>query len=281
MLVRRSATIALLWAAAAMATARGARADILAQVVPVRYSLTAAPGKAVARDVMLINQGRDPVVVKVRLSDWTLSQEGVMSLVAAGSTYNTLQNHVQFTPAEYSLGPGESGHMRVTLTMPADGPATLWGVLLSEVRPAVLAPARFGPRAIAELGTTLYISRVAPDRVRPEVIGLDVRPIGADSLSIALSVRNAGERHLYVGGDVAVSDTSHATVRKGPFGSGVVLPGMVRIFTWKSEAGLSPGRYLVTATLDTGEPELTVGEAAFAWPMVATGSMPLAGTPAH
>ena len=46
-----------------------------------------------------------------------------------------------------------------------------------------------------------------------------------------------------------------------------------------SETGLSPGRYLVTATLDTGEPELTVGEAAFVWPMPGSKPMPLAENP--
>jgi hypothetical protein len=43
-----------------------------------------------------------------------------------------------------------------------------------------------------------------------------------------------------------------------------------------STAGFIPGRYLVTATLDTGEPELTVGEAEFIWPMPRPAVLPLA-----
>ncbi len=270
-----------LWTVAMMATVHRAHAGILAQVVPVRYSVTAAPGERATRDIALVNQGPDPVVVRVRLSDWTLSEQGVMSLLPPGSSANTLDGRVDFDPAEFSLGAGETGHVHVTLSMPADGPATLWGVLLSEVRPAVVQPQRFGPRAIAELGTTIYLSRVPPERIRPEVTGLDVRPIGADSISVTLRVHNAGERHLYVSGDIALSDSGHVTVRKGPIGNGVVLPGGVRNFTWMSQAGLSPGRYLVTATLDTGEPELTVGEANFLWPMPGTAPLPLAGDPSR
>ena len=271
--------MALTWTVAVLATVRCAHAGILAQVVPVRYSVTASPGERVTRDILLANQGSEAVVVRVRLSDWTLSEAGVMSLLPPGSTANTLDGMVDFDPEEFSLGPGESGHIHVTLSMPADGPATLWGVLLSEVRPTVVQPARFGPRAIAELGTTFYLSRVPADRIRPEVTGMDVRPVGRDSLSVTVRIRNAGERHLYVAGDVALSDSSHANVRKGPIGSGVVLPGAVRNFTWMSQAGLSPGRYLVTATLDTGEPELTVGEATFVWPMPGTVPLPLADYP--
>ena len=188
---------------------------------------------------------------------------------------------MDFDPSEFSLEPGESGHIHATLSMPADGPATLWGVLLSEVRPVVFPSQHFGPRAIAELGTTLYLSRVPAEQIKPEVTGLDVRPVGADSVAVTLRVRNAGERHLYVSGDIAVSDSSHVTIRKGPIGSGVVLPGGVRSFVWTSQAGLSPGRYRVTATLDTGEPELTVGEATFMWPMPRTAPLPLAGDPSR
>ena len=273
--------ISFLWTVAVLATVHGAHANILAQVVPVRYSVTAAPGERATRDIVLVNQGTDRAVVRVRLSDWTLSEQGVMSLLPPGSTANTLDGRVDFDPAEFSLGPGESGHVHVTLSMPADGPATLWGVLLSEVRPAVVQPQRFGPRAIAELGTTIYLSRVPPERIHPEVTGLDIRPVGGDSIAVTLRVRNAGERHLYVSGDIAVSDSVHATVRKGPIGNGVVLPGGLRYFTWVSQAGLSPGRYLVTATLDTGEPELTVGEATFVWPMPGSAPLPLAGDPAR
>ena len=271
--------IAFLWTVAMMATVRGAHAGILAQVVPVRYSVTATPGAPAGRDILLSNQGSQPVIVRVRLSDWTLSDDGVMKLLPPGSTANTLEGRVDFDPAEFTLGPGEGGHVHVTLRMPADGPATLWGVLLSEVRPAVVEPARFGPRAIAELGTTFYLSRVSADHIHPEVTGMDVRQVGADSIAVTLRVRNAGERHLYVSGDLAVSDSSHATVRQGPIGSGVVLPGTVRNFTWMSQAGFGPGRYMVTATLDTGEPELTVGEATFVWPMPGAVPLPLADNP--
>jgi P pilus assembly chaperone PapD len=273
--------IALLWTVAMMAAVHGAHAGILAQVAPVRFSVTAAPGAPATRDILLSNRGTDAVVVKVRLSDWTLSDAGVMNLVPAGTTPNTLQNLVQFEPSEFSLGPGESGHIQVRLTMPSAGPATLWGVLLSEVRPAVPSTSRFGPRAIAELGTTLYLSRVPAEQIRPEVMGLDVRSPGPDSIAVTVRMRNAGERHFYVGGDVVLSDSSHTAVRRGEFGNGVVLPGGIRSFTWAARAGLTPGRYTVTATLDTGEPELTVGEATFTWPLPVSAPLPLATDPSR
>jgi hypothetical protein len=45
---------------------------------------------------------------------------------------------------------------------------------------------------------------------------------------------------LYVAGDVALSDSSRAVVGKGEFGSGVVLPGGIRTFTWIARATFRP-----------------------------------------
>jgi len=263
-----------------LATAHPVCAQVTAQVTPVKYNLTVKPGEPTGRDVSVMNQGTNPVIVRVRLSDWTLSPEGQLALAPLGSTANTLDSLVQFEPAEFSLGPGEAGLVHVTLRLPLGGPATRWGVLLSEVRPAVPRPAALGPRAIAELGTTLYLSRTPADLIRADVIGMSADPLGGDSLSIAVRIRNAGERHFYVRGDLVLSDSTGARVQDGSFGTGVVLPGGERSFAWTCHTAWKPGRYTVTASMDTGEPDLMVAEATFQWPPRGPSQVPIAeGSP--
>jgi hypothetical protein len=93
---------------------------------------------------------------------------------------------------------------------------------------------------------------------------------------VSVRVRNPGERHLYSSGEIAVTDSTGAPIAKGSLGTGVVLPGALRIFTWTCPAHWTPGRYTVTATLDTGEPELIVGETEVRWPIVAPLALPVA-----
>ena len=254
----------LLGAIAGLAMAQPASAGVLAQVVPVKYNLTCRPGEAVVRDVEIANQGEAPVVVHVTWSDWQMSEDGDLSLVPAGSMPTTLQGLVEFEPADFSLGPHESGHVRVTVHLPATGPATRWGVML-EVKPASLAAPQLGPRATAQLGTTFYLSRVPAEIVNAEVVGMVFRPMG-DSVAVAVRIRNAGERHYYVGGSIALKDSTGQSVAGGSLATGVVLPGRTRSFQWICAASLAPGRYLASATLDTGGPELTVAEGSFEWP---------------
>ncbi len=261
--------------------AHSAGAQILAQVTPVKYNLTVKPGEPVSRDIQVSNMGDAPVIVRSRLSDWKLSEMGELSLAPLGSTPTSVQNLVRFEPSEFSLAAGEVGLIHVTLQLPADGPATRWGVLLSEIRPAAPKPSNLGPRAVAELGTTLYLSRVGPEVIKPELTGMEVVSIGRDSIEVSVRMRNTGERHYYVTGDIALTDSTGASMASGTFGTGVILPGGKRNFTWTCTPALKPGRYTVTATLDSGEPELMVGEASFRWPMPRRPSGPLAERSPH
>ena len=269
------------WVVALLATTRPAHAQVLAQVTPAKYNLTVKPAEPVSRDVAVTNLGQSAVIVRVRLSDWQLDGRGELSLAPAGSMPASLAGLVDFEPDQFSLGPGESGLVHVTMRLPAEGPATRWGVLLSEVRPATPRPSTLGPRAIAELGTTLYLSRTPADQIRADVVGMIADPLGGDSLSIAVRIRNAGERHFYLHGDLALADSSGAPLQQGSVGTGVILPGGERCFAWTCHTAWKPGRYTVTATLDTGEPELMIAEATFVWPPLGPSPLPIAERSPH
>jgi P pilus assembly chaperone PapD len=251
---------------ALLAMARPVTASIFARAIPSRTSVTVKPDVPVSRDVTIANDGDGPVVVHVRLSDWSLDNHGELELLPPGKTSVSLAGLVHFEPEQFSLAAGQSGVIHVTMRLPADGPPTRWGLLLSEVRPAVWNKAGFGPRAIAQLGTTLYVSRVPADRVHGELKAMDVRSQG-DSMTVALKLENPGERHLYAAAKISVRDSAGTVVADADLGTSVVLPGMERVFTWTCGVPLAPGRYAVTATMDTGEPELIVGETTVQWPL--------------
>src|SRR5262249_43334174 len=122
---------------ALVAAAVPAAASLSAQAIPGRLTLTLKAGETVARDVVLTNSGDGAAGVHVRYVDWSLHESGNVSFLAPAGRATSLAGAVRFEPADFSLQPGESGRVQVTLTMPADGPPTHWGALLSEVRPAI------------------------------------------------------------------------------------------------------------------------------------------------
>jgi hypothetical protein len=100
-------------------------------------------------------------------------------------------------------------------------------------------------------------------------------------MAVSVRVWNPGERHLYSSGEVAVEDSTGRAIAIEPIGTGVVLPGATRIFTWTCPIRLAPGPYTVTAKLDTGEPELIVGETRVRWPLGPPLVLPVAAGDEH
>jgi hypothetical protein len=247
-----------------------AAAQLLAQVNPVKLSLTARPGQPLHRDVQVLNLGDRAVAVRLRLSDWRLSEDGELSLAAPGRTPGSLLGVAQFEPEEFTLAPGQNRWVHVTLALPEQGSPTRWGVLLSSIRPAstsdsaALAGIPVSARS-AELGTTIFISRIPADEARAAIGTPIVTPLGGDSILVAARVHNVGQRQVNAGVEFTVSDSAGSKVRSGPGGSGIVLPGETRRFRWICVASLRPGAYVAGVKLDGGGPD-SLGSAPFRWP---------------
>ncbi|HEY6867342.1 MAG TPA: hypothetical protein VI792_08800 [Candidatus Eisenbacteria bacterium] len=250
---------------AALLLAAPARAQVLAMVSPTQASLTAVPGEPLEREVVVSNMGAVPVRVRVRLSDWTLSEYGEIGLAALGSTARSLDGAVRFAPGDLLIRPGDNGRIHLRIDLGSGGAPTRWGMLMCEVRSAVAAQDEIGPRAVTELGTTLLVSRLPADQVRADITGLKVRVLGRDSIAITARVANTGLRHLFVTGAASLRDSSATPLGGGPLPPGLVLPGMSRYFEWTGHVTHAPGRCVASATLDYGVPELLVGETKFRW----------------
>ena len=90
--------------------------------------------------------------------------------------------------------------------------------------------ATFKPRRSVEFETWMGQNRKQMTQVdfarfleenMPDIVHFE----GGDSLAVSVRVHNAGERHFYISGDVAVTDSTGARMTSGPLPTGVVLPG--------------------------------------------------------
>jgi hypothetical protein len=251
----------------ALAAATEARAQILAQAVPVETCLTVRPNQPAVAEVVIRNRGDLAVTVCMRLSDWRMNAAGELDLVPLGTTAATLDGHARFEPAELALAPGAAGTVRVTTILPDTGVATRHGMLLGEVRPASGAAGADGARLHVELGTSLFVSRVPPEAARVELTGMNVRPEADSTVRTSVRLWNGAQRHVDVSGEVVIADSAGVPVTRGWVPAGVVLPGATRQFTWVCDARLAPGRYSVTARFNSGAPDPVVGRTEFRFPM--------------
>jgi hypothetical protein len=238
-------------------------AQVLAQAAPTQYDLQVRPGKRESRPLFLHNLGRERVNVRLRLADLRMSERGALDLLPPGTLGSTLARFVEFEPAELTLGPGERRVVRLGMTLAADGPATRCGVVLCQVTPAKPDDVTGLSSAPAELGTTIFLTRAPRSSIHTELAALDARVDPDGTVFVDSRVRNRCERHTSCTGEIKVLDSTGATVTSGLLSEGVVLPGAARVFGWESAVRLRAGRYVVTVTIDAGEPELLVGQKEF------------------
>ena len=220
------------------------------------------------RDIQVSNLGTEPVDVRMRLSDWRMNDDGELSLAPPGTTPGTLQGMVEFTPETFTLSPGATLWVHVKLTPRADGPSTHWGILLGEFRsqkPDVVP----GGRGRVELGTTFVMSRLPADAAIATLGDPALTSSGADSLEVAWTVRNSGERHFDLDARFSLTDSTGASVATGASSAGLMLPGSRREVGWACPV-LAPGRYRVNLSLDDGSGHPIASEVSIQWPLAAT-----------
>jgi hypothetical protein len=262
-----------------MAAAPPASAQLKAQVVPVRCALAGRPSEVLEREVLIENRSEMPVVVQLALSDWTLGAQGDLHLFPAGSSPRSLAGLVAAEPSEFSLPPLGSRAVQLRVTVPADGPASRWGVVLSRFQLATADPSALGSVAVAEVGTTIYLSRNDAEPARPEIVGMSAEPAGGDSLGVRIRLRNAGGRPVHYRTELSLQGGGGAEPRL-TIPSTVLLPDGERDLSWTFAAPLCPGGCLAVCSIDTGEPTLLVGEIPITWPAPGT-TQPLATGPAR
>jgi hypothetical protein len=263
-------------AAALGVAAPPASAQLTANVVPVKCTLSGRPGEVLERDVLIENKSAMPVVVQLALADWTLDSRGTLHLLAGGSSPRSLSGLVQVDPASFSLPALGSRTVRFSVTVPADGPPSRWGVVLSQFRPARVGSAALGSSAVAEIGTTIYLSREGAGSPRMDISGMNVVPTSGDSIEVEVRLRSTGELPVRFQTALAVASDSGATAQRSALPTTVLLPDGERFVTWCLPAPAAPGAYRATCTIDAGEPTLLVGEIPFSWPPTRL-DQPLAG----
>jgi hypothetical protein len=251
---------ALLGALLLAANPTGVAAQVLAQTTPSQYDLQLQPGKREYYPLFLHNLGRESVKVRLRLADLRMSERGALDLLPLGTLECSLQRLVEIDPRELTLGPGERRAVGLGMTLPAGGPASRSGVILCRITPAKRDDATGVPSAPVELGTTVFLTRAPRSSIRAELAAVETR-VGFDGrVAVDSRVRNLSERHTSCSGEIKVVNSDGARVSGGLLPEGVVLPGAARVFAWESARRLPVGRYVVTVTIDAGEPELLVGQ---------------------
>lgn len=234
-----------------------------------RVELSVQPGGSVNHAVNVSNPGTlgdSGMKVSTYLRDFVFPTQGAVQFLNAGSTRNSLSKWLQFTPSEFTLGPGQNQQVRYTVQVPAGTPPGLyWGVLFfkSDSAAAAVAASQNVQNGVTvqyniDVGQIIYVQVGSP------ALDAALSNIGAEytggRLNVSASIKNTGNALLRAAGRAQVIDARGQIVATLPIEEGVALPGYTRTFSGQVPADLKAGQYQVLLALQYAKGKAFTGQ---------------------
>lgn len=259
----RFSRLVLMAVAAGLLLAGPARAGMGFMVEPVLMELTVRPGSTHTASLTVLPVGSESGQVVAELADWMLDASGNLRLLPAGTVPRSASRWVQLAPNAVELSGGRPATVRLTLAVPPQGIAgAYWTMVLLRGAPVVDAT-RPGVSIQVQVGVPVYVVIEGTERRSVQLAGFEVEAAESGVARAVAQVRNSGNVHVRVAGQVELRDEQGELVARLELPQGVVLPGTTRRLQAELPRDLKPGLYVALATIATQQQELFVAEATF------------------
>jgi len=250
-----TARVALALATVVAAPPQSASAVTLrASFAPIRVTARAGQVLTTAYELK-VEEGEPTAHFKVEVQDWWRSEDGQQSFyAAAGSLTRSCGNWVTTNPRESAVSGGDTLHVRLSITVPADvKPGGYWCALSVDELPDPLATPNdgVGVHFLASVSTGIYVN------VNPIERAIDIMSIDMAGEQVFARVMNTGNTPVAVEGRFEfIEPEGRQQVAAVALPRNVLLTEPVVTGTYAvalpDRALLPSGRYIVRLVLDIG-----------------------------
>jgi hypothetical protein len=233
-------------------------------VAPIRVEHAVAAGGNLTEAIAISNDDTSTTHIRMKIEDWSLTRDGAIDFVAAGSRPFSAALWIKVNPREFDLPPGQSLNVRYSLTVPKDAaPGGYRAAIVFATVPRP-KPGEKQSRVMLEgrIATILYETVGAPVP-SGEITNLTfgMHPDGKPEFLI--SFQNTGKVHFRTRGEIFIRDKERKEVARVPLPDVPVLPQSSRDLKATLEEKLLPGDYVAELIIDIGKKELLAGERKF------------------
>lgn len=230
-------------------------------LMPAKQELVMSGGERGARKVRVINGLKKAANFSISFEDFTSGRtpEEIISLLGDGRGRYSLKDYLSVKEGDkkFSLAPGESRDIQVTIDLPSGlPPSGLYGSLLVAVsggdgREDVTGQAEI----ITRLGSLFFVRVDGPVKEAGQLIDFGLtghRVFGRAPLTFSFLFKNTGDVHLNPYGFIVVKNWLGKEVLFRPIDPWFVLPRSTRLRQAAVDSTLSAGVYWATLRLNRG-----------------------------
>ncbi len=206
--------------------------------------LQAKPGQSTTQSLTISNQTAGQFGFALKAFD-VVVREGKRVFVPAGETAGGIAHTVVFSPQTLLLAPGDSGTVRITVTVPEE-PAVRAIVAMFEARTVVTV--RGGVGLTGSLGT--LITFTLSDQFQVDSLPLAiVNASPSENFSLSQKLINTGSEPVIPKGTLAIIGASGTLLGKVSIAPQRLLPGEELDFKVEYPSPLKPGKYHALVSL--------------------------------
>jgi len=241
------------------------------RINPMRIDTSLAPGEARQEVIEIHNLSEEPLIVRLSIADFALSETGAVRILEAGTSSPSIAGWLTLREEELQVDAGETRSVTLSILRPADSPALArWGCLVVEGSEPTggAQPEGIGIRLTMKYVVAILQNDPTNSQKGGRVTELNVELVNSaegNSPAVLVSATFANATINILQADVRfdVRDMTGETVVFEETQSRVILPETRR--TFKAEFPASewlPGQYVALVIIDYGGELLTGGQ----WP---------------
>ncbi len=226
-------------------------------ISPTTVEMVLKPGSQNRQTITVQNVHKDKTLaLTVGVADWLLSDAGKLELLPPGSFEQSAADWVRFSPAFFSLKPGEVRQVQVDMSVPVilgkAGERKL-GILISTLLPSNdKRPEKSGVWNRYQVASLFYLAIPGAEEELPIIHNVALQDMASVMPVVEFTAENPGDYHSRLKGHLALKNKEGEKVLKLPV-EGVLTAKQTRQFKIPVKFGdktIPAGNYKVELDLE-------------------------------
>ncbi|MEE9412845.1 MAG: hypothetical protein V3V22_07295 [Methylococcales bacterium] len=203
-------------------------------ISPTTVEMVVEPGSQHRQTITVQNVHKaKTLALTVGVADWTLSETGELELLAPGSFEYSAAEWVQFSPAFFSLGPGETRQVQVDLSVPVKIDKTgerRMAILISTLLPSNdKRPDKSGVWNRYQVASLFYVALPGAEEKPTVITSVALQDKASLVPVVKFTAENPGNYHARLKGYLGLKNQEGKQVFKMPV-DGVLTAKQTRSF---------------------------------------------------
>jgi hypothetical protein len=223
------------------------------QIDKPKVRMSMPPGWSDGGVIMVENKDKEPVKIRVYISDWVYTdQDGNKNFMPPGTHPNSAANWIKFYPADFTLAAKSKQELKYVVGVPSDAVGGHYAVLFFEVGAGDIFDETKGVKVKVynRLGSLFYIEPEGTIKRESYISDFNLKS-SAGGIEAQAVFHNVGNVDITTKGTLDIIDEEGFVLSRSSFNDTYTMPqDKAKLFAKDKNGSFSDGKYDAILTFD-------------------------------